>query len=594
MVSRELKNKILALSITISLIALIFLVLTPPPSIAVYLSPGAPNPTSAYTSSIITFNNVNLTIRDDEAIPVNYLNFSIRQSSNDQVIASVRFSINGTEISDSPVGRFTVTNITDTSNLPYHSSGNSWGYDEQAHSNHTYTYGYGYDTGPTDVTILYRIRYTTHTTGTFYAQLYVNSTTHTYASGESTTFSISTQPAPPSGDGGSGEYPTAKPGGPYHGVVGTPIQFSGSQSTATTGRTISSYSWAFGDGTTSVGIIATHTYLTAGTYIVRLTVTDNTGATGTATTTATINSTTPPAATVRVSNQTMQTIANTYGITLQQQFYASDTNGDGKVDGFTDPNNQLTPVSFVNISGHPSFLLSKNNDDIPEFFWDTTNNTMTPITHIPTSLTNPVIITTDKTVNIQLTVNKSGWVYIDITDTYPIEEYPEYTLTIKAGDRTISPDRIWRKNGKIYILDDPALTYKLIYGYTILPPVFYPVNGMTLITAKPIFTITYQHPVYMISAVLDATNVLHQFTTTDNQVFTYTPSTDLAVGTHALSLTVQDDQGTHTLTSKASYTVNLPAEQQLTLNTPWIIAIIIAIVLIVIICLIFLRDRAYI
>jgi len=592
MLTREFTQKIIALGITISLIALIFLVLAPPPSIAVHLETGTPIPLSGYTGTTITFQHVNLTIKGPEAIIVNYLNFSIF-NANDQLVAHVKFFINGTEISpDYPAGKFTVVNETNTSDLPYVSSGIYYGYDEHNGQNYSFGYGYGYGSGTTPLTILYTIKYKTHTTGTFYAQLYVNSTTHTYASGESTTFTITTQSTPPSGGDGTENAPTANPGGPYTGVVGTPIQFSGSKSTALAERTIRSYSWAFGDGTTSVGVITTHTYLTAGTYTVRLTVTDNTGVTDSATTTATITSTAPPAATIRVSNQTMQTIANTFDVTLQQQFYASDTNGDGIVDGFTDPNNQLTPVSFVNINGHPSFLLSTNNDDLPEFFWDTTNNAMTPVNRTPASLTNPIIITADKTVHIQLTVNKSGWIYIDITDTYPIEEYPEYTLTIKAGDRTISPDRIWRKNGKIYILDDPALTYELIYGYTILPPIFHPVNSMTLSTARPTFTITYPHPVYMITAVLDATNILHLFTTTDNQVFTYTPNTDLNEGTHTISLTVQDDQGMHTLASTATYTVNLPKQQ--VLSTPWIIPIIIAIVLIVILCLVFLRNRAYI
>jgi len=191
MVHRELLKKILAFSITISLIVLIFLVLTPPSITAVYLDPGTPSPTSGYTGTTIIFTNVNLTIRELEALPISNLAFSIRNSTDNSEVAYVTFSIQGTELSD-PSGKFTVTNITDTSNLPYQESGDYYGYDEEAQTNYSFGYGYGPDSN--DLTILYRIRYTTSTIGTFYGQLYVNTTSHTYASGESTAFTVSTPP----------------------------------------------------------------------------------------------------------------------------------------------------------------------------------------------------------------------------------------------------------------------------------------------------------------------------------------------------------------------------------------------------------------
>lgn len=81
--------------------------------------------------------------------------------------------------------------------------------------------------------------------------------------------------------------PVANAGGPYSGTVNVALTFNGSASTDPDG-TIVSYSWDFGDGNTGTGATPSHTYTTANTYNVTLTVTDNMSATDSAGTTATI------------------------------------------------------------------------------------------------------------------------------------------------------------------------------------------------------------------------------------------------------------------------------------------------------------------
>ena len=71
-------------------------------------------------------------------------------------------------------------------------------------------------------------------------------------------------------------------------VIGTPtitdltVGLSGTGSTDSDG-TITGYAWNFGDTTTGTGVTTSHTYATTGTFTVRLTVTDDDGATGTIT-----------------------------------------------------------------------------------------------------------------------------------------------------------------------------------------------------------------------------------------------------------------------------------------------------------------------
>jgi PKD repeat protein len=79
--------------------------------------------------------------------------------------------------------------------------------------------------------------------------------------------------------------PVAAPGGPYSGVAGVPVQFNAGSST---GLGLS-FEWSFGDGTSATGAAVSHTYATAGTYAVTLTVRDVFGQAATATTTATVS-----------------------------------------------------------------------------------------------------------------------------------------------------------------------------------------------------------------------------------------------------------------------------------------------------------------
>lgn len=86
---------------------------------------------------------------------------------------------------------------------------------------------------------------------------------------------------------GCNHAPTANPGGPYSGSVGTALTFNGSGSDPDNDPL--TLTWDFGDGTTTAtGSAPTHTYSTAGTKTVQLTANDGRGGVTSASTTATI------------------------------------------------------------------------------------------------------------------------------------------------------------------------------------------------------------------------------------------------------------------------------------------------------------------
>jgi hypothetical protein len=75
--------------------------------------------------------------------------------------------------------------------------------------------------------------------------------------------------------------PVANAGGPYAGIVGVALNFSGGGSTDPQGEALT-YSWSFGDGSVGSGISPNHTYSTLGTFNVTLTVTNTSNLTATA------------------------------------------------------------------------------------------------------------------------------------------------------------------------------------------------------------------------------------------------------------------------------------------------------------------------
>jgi len=349
----------------------------------------------------------------------------------------------------------------------------------------------------------------------------------------------------PSGNQNDTKKPFPDAGGPYSGVIGLDINFNGSGSFDLDGN-ITLYSWSFGDGTNGTGEVVQHSYSTNGRYNVELTVTDDEGNTSTDTTYATIIRSTK----VETSTTILDQIQELYEINLSKLFYAYDIDGDDIADTFVDPNNKLKNVKqgHLNISGNIVFLLSTNDDYLPEFFWNSTTDKIIAIKNEQKDDVDAQEINDIAVANVE--INKTtGWICLNIKD-----EYPHATLTVKANNSEIQSDRIWRKDNRIYVLDDPVITYQFTYTGIIIPDVleyieFYPSEHSTIGQENP--TITIKCNIKVIIDYADFYNrdtgdiliITDMLKTSDYKTFTYTPSNTLPTGEYEIFINITDEKG---------------------------------------------------
>ena len=344
--------------------------------------------------------------------------------------------------------------------------------------------------------------------------------------------------------------PFANASGPYTGIIAIDINFSAEQSFDLDGD-ITRYDWDFGDGTTGSGETTNHIFTSNGNYTITLTVTDDNGNKGIAKTYALIKE----SIIIKTNFSLINKIQDYYEVNLSELFYCYDTDGDSVVDRFIDPNNVLKEVktSNINISGNISFLLSINDDYIPEFMWNATTNEIVNISHtnVPIDEKDIKIDQKAEKATVSIIVSKAKWICVETDDKYPYS-----TVTVSTGSRIISSDMIWRKNNKIYFLDDPDTIYTIVFS-DIYPkvesPTISPGDGSIINENQTTITITYNIPVTIISATFETLNVRSALKTTDIIVYTYTPPGYLEDGIYNFQITAKALQGDSQDTSTVTY-----------------------------------------
>ena len=143
--------------------------------------------------------------------------------------------------------------------------------------------------------------------------------------------------------------PAANAGPDQTVTAGRSVTLSGSGSSDPDG-TISAYSWNFGDGTTGSGVSAMKVYATAGTYTVRLTVTDNAGASAPDTAIITVQPAPPPAVSV-IANKVLSIMG-------LKSTAARDSSGSRTIITQNFRNNNLTEKYAVESSSGSSKVVS--------------------------------------------------------------------------------------------------------------------------------------------------------------------------------------------------------------------------------------------
>jgi YD repeat-containing protein len=236
----------------------------------------------------------------------------------------------------------------------------------------------------------------------------------------------------PANNGGN-QPPVANAGGPYTAPSGDVINVSGGGSSDPDG-TILSYQWAFGDGGTCTAVICNHAYSTPGIYTVTLTVTDNFGATASATTASTITNRAPAVSLTGPANNA----AFTAGSSVTLNSTASDNDGViNKVEFFQGATklgeDTTSPYSFswTSVPAGSYVLTAQATDNVGGM---TTSSAVNVTVHQP-----PTVSLTSPANNAAFTAGSNITINASASGSGTVNKVEFFQGATKLGEDTTSP-----------------------------------------------------------------------------------------------------------------------------------------------------------
>lgn len=163
---------------------------------------------------------------------------------------------------------------------------------------------------------------------------------------------------------------------------------------------------------------------------------------------------------VAASRGAIDTIAQALElVSFSSPLKAVDTNQDGRYDGFDDPTGTIVLEEATAVGERQALLLRAVYSGTLALWVPATNDVM-PVQKAPATIVDEED-TEDGTIVTIKVYKASGWILINATDARPDLDL---VGVMTADGRAIPLHQVFREDGFVRVLDDPDVTYKLMYA----------------------------------------------------------------------------------------------------------------------------------